>query len=77
MRVGDCWKSLTRRLGIEQAPKPQEYEVFNGTVVFWFGNASEVKTILVKLKEAGIPYQIEWDREEGLMGISLKRSQLG
>ncbi len=76
MRVGDYWKNLTRRLGIDTALSPDEYEIFNGTIVFWFGDPTQIRPILKRLQEAGIPFNVEWDREEGLMGISLKRKSL-
>ncbi len=76
MRVGDYWKNLVRRIGVDAVPHPQEYEIFNGTIVFWFGDPSQVRPVLEKLRESGIPFNVEWDREEGLMGISLKRKLL-
>ena len=76
MRVGDYWKRLTQRIGFHADIHPDEYEIFNGTIVFWFGDPTQIKPLLQKLREAGISFEIEWDREEGFMGISLKRKSL-
>ena len=70
------WKRLLAKIGIQSSVKPSAFEAFNGTVIFWFDKPSEVKEVLVKLKKNGISYAVEWDREEGFMGISLKRDVL-
>ena len=70
------WKRLLAKIGINSSIKPSAFETFNGTVIFWFDKPSEVKEVLVRLKESGIAYTVEWDREEGFMGISLKRDAL-
>ena len=51
-------------------------EVFNGTVIFWFYDSEKLRPVLKELKERGVEYNVEWDREEGLIGLSLKRDIL-
>ena len=75
MRAGDYWKRLKRKIGILEKIKPDEYEIYNGTIVFWFNNEGTALSIVKKIKEKSIPYQVQWD-EEGLIGIALKRELL-
>jgi len=74
MRAGEMWRMLLKKIGEEGGVYPDEFEVFNGTVVFWFQDSGAVKGVLKKMKERGVLYEIEWDREEGLMGIAIKKS---
>ena len=76
MRVGDYWKALLRKIKINTNVKPDEFEVFNGSVIFWFYSAAKVKDVVEGLRQNNIPYQVEWDKEDGIMGISLKRELL-
>ncbi len=70
------WKRLLKRLGINQLPSPSGYEIFNGTIIFWFDTPEEIRRVLHTFREKGINYSIEWDREEGLTGVALKRELL-
>ena len=76
MRAGDLWKRLVRRYDIAVDYSPDEYEVFNGTVIFWFYEGGKLHKVLKKLKEVGVDYNVQWDREEGAVGLALKRDIL-
>ena len=73
MRAGDYWRNLLRKIRLEDEVRPDEYEIFDGRVIFWFYEGGRIRNILKKMNEAGIPYTIEWDREEGLVGVALRR----
>ncbi len=62
------------RLGLEGSIKPDGYEIFNGSVIFWFEDGEAAGEVLKRLRKEGIPYEVEWD-EEGAMGIVLKRER--
>ena len=74
--MGDYWKNLLRMIDLKIATKPDEYEMFNGSIIFWFYDSSKVKEVLRKMNEKGVPYRVEWDREEGLLGVCVKREVL-
>jgi hypothetical protein len=75
VRAGDYWKRLVRKIEYKEAVKPDEFEIYNGTIVFWFNNEGTALSIVKKIKEKDLNYEVRWD-SEGLIGIALKRELL-